>query len=465
MIQRRILRLCRRSWSNVVIFLSAFFLTLGVSLFAYDWRPFLSLREVPPPSSTPTPGPAATKPSKSTITNFADILAETLRDQFALYSTSCSNSDWIRPLTNECRNYTFATETALSALAAFHLVNQTTLPIFDTVPTLSERVGAEVGRVADYVIAPLISAHIVTQSPKYLEMAKKIGEDLLSFCNKSLFRPFIGVDVGQFGTRDVFMDSISSIYPVLASLHDLTRDKKFIGPIKKFLSIMNKSVKKNQIPNKYSLKGDQAGQHSAVLDIPWRIYSDIARIRKILPKAKTEPLLNLVLPFLNEANPIKVYDVEDVFVFSIQPCSTGAYLPPDHKILPKLLKKCGNLVRRNPLPSRSNGASEFGTYDLETGFAFEGELIELFWRHGDVEKAKKIIIDSLPVCRFGRAITGMSNATTDGRMSDNFLHPELFSRWIFNGALMELGVDFDDVVLSEGGHILKAGKETRDLFK
>jgi hypothetical protein len=85
------------------------------------------------------------------------------------------------------------------------------------------------------------------------------------------------------------------------------------------------------------------------------------------------------------------------------------------------IRKCGNLVRRNPLPSRSNGASEFGTYDLETGFTFEGELIELFWRHGEVEKAKAIILDSLQVCRFGNAITGMSNTTVDGRMNDNFL--------------------------------------------
>jgi len=71
-----------------------------------------------------------------------------------------------------------------------------------------------------------------------------------------------------------------------------------------------------------------------------------------------------------------------------------------------------------------------------------------------------MILGSLEACRFGQAITGMSNATVDGRMSDNFVHPEMFSRWIFNGALIDAGVDFDDLVLSEGGHILKAKGES-----
>jgi hypothetical protein len=152
---------------------------------------------------------------------------------------------------------------------------------------------------------------------------------------------------------------------------------------------------------------------------------------------------------------LKYYDVNDVYVYSIQPCSVGAYLPKNHRLFPILVKKCAGLVKRHPLPSRLNGASEFGTYDLETGFAFEGELLELLWRAGEIEKARIMIVDSLKECTIEGAVTGMANATIDGKRSDNFLHPEFFSRWIFNGGLMEMGVNFDDLVLSEGGHILK----------
>jgi hypothetical protein len=108
-----------------------------------------------------------------------------------------------------------------------------------------------------------------------------------------------------------------------------------------------------------------------------------------------------------------------------------------------------------------NGASEFGTFDLETGFAFEGELLELFWRAGEIQKARSMIVDSLAVCKFEGAITGMANATVDGRVTDNYVHPELFSRWIFNGALIEAGVSFSDLVISEGGHILMKKADTK----
>jgi hypothetical protein len=362
----------------------------------------------------------------------------------------------VRPLSHACRNYTRSFETALSALSAFHLLAPDSVPaIFTDPPIFRENIGVEIGRIADYVIAPLISAYLVSDSPKYLSLAKQIGEEMLTFYNESLFAPFIGVPTGQFGTRDVLLDSISSVYPVLASLTHYTNDTKFTPPIKKFLELMNISVTKNQIPNKYSLKRPYKGTHSAVLDVPWRVYADIARVRKILPKLKTGPLLNLVFYHLPESNPLKYYDVNEVYLYSIQPCSVGAYIATDHKIFPQLLKKCLNLVKRNPLPSRLNGASEFGTYDLETGFAFEGELLELFWRVGERQVARTMILDSLKACRIGPAVTGMANATVEGRMTDDFIHPELFSRWVFNGALMEAGVPFDSLVLSEGGHILK----------
>jgi hypothetical protein len=301
----------------------------------------------------------------------------------------------------------------------------------------------------------------VSGESKYIELAKRVGEEMLSISDTPLFPPFLAVETGQFGTRDVLLDSISSVYPVYAALSVYTNESKFVRPIKKFLEVMNQSITKYQIPNKYSLKNPFKGKHSAILDVPWRIYADIARVRRILPKLKTEPLLNLVLPFLSESNPLKFYDVDDVYVYSIQACGVGAYLPPDHRLFQALFKKCKNLIKRNPLPSRLNGASEYGTYDLETGFAFEGELLELFWRTGEVQAAREMITDSIRVCTIDGAVTGMANATLEGRASDNFLHPELFSRWIFNGALMDAGVKFDDLVLSEGGYILKKNADMK----
>jgi hypothetical protein len=435
----------RRPWSGLLLVVVALILALTSSMLLYDWRP-AALDRI----SFPPPRPA---PANAT---FLTALRAVLAEQFAVYHSECASSDWARPLTHACRNYTGASETALAALAAFHLLAPGDVPpVFGAAPAFRARTGVEIGRVADYVVAPLISAYLVSDSPAYLALAQQIGEELLGLYNNSLFAPFIGVETGQFGTRDVLMESISSIYPVFASLALYTNNTKFTRPVKKFIDVLNMSVTKNQIPNKYSLKGTFKGTHSAVLDVPWRIYSDIARIRKILPQLKTTPLLNLIYYHLSESNPLKYYDVNEVYLYSIQPCSVGAYLPTDHKIFPILLKKCLNLVKRNPLPSRLNGASEFGTYDLETGFAFEGELLELFWRAGEHQTARSMILDSLKVCRIGSAVTGMVNATVEGRMTDNFIHPELFSRWVFNGALMDAGVRFDDLVLSEGGHILK----------
>jgi hypothetical protein len=102
-----------------------------------------------------------------------------------------------------------------------------------------------------------------------------------------------------------------------------------------------------------------------------------------------------------------------------------------------------------------NGASEFGPYDLQTGFRFEGELVEMFWRTNRKDEVKSMIEKGFEACRFGDVVTGMRNATWEGKRSDDFVHPEMFSRWILNGALIEAGIKFDDVVVSGNGHLLK----------
>jgi hypothetical protein len=328
-----------------------------------------------------------------------------------------------------------------------------------------ERRGLEVGRVADYVIAPLISAFLVSGMRVYLNQASRIGDELLRLYGGGLLRPFIGVEVGQFGSADVMLDSISSVYPVFAALAVHTQNGAYIGPVQTFLDRVNQSIWNHQIANRYELGESNKGKHSAMMDVPWKIYADIARIRRILPSVRTDHVLSLISGYLSPSNPVKYYDRDGLFMYSVHPCSAGAWLPQGHGSFPAILKKCGNLVKRNPLPSRLNGASECGTGDLETGFAFEGELIELFWRTGQTEKAEKMIGDAIRECRFGDAITGMMNATAEGRDSDNFIHPELFSRWVFNGALIAAEVPFEELVLSEGGHILKKGPNVRFVIK
>jgi hypothetical protein len=243
-------------------------------------------------------------------------------------------------------------------LSSFYLLDRDSVPpIFPDPPQFADRVGLEIGRIADHVIAPLISAYVVSGARKYLRHARRIGEELLTVYNSSLFRPFIGVLNGQFDEREVLLDSISSLYPVFAALAFHTNDKRFIPPIRTFLDALNRSIENQQIANRYSLNGSNKGTHRITMDVPWRIYADIARIRRILPSIRTDHLLNLVAGFLSPSNPVKYYDVDGMILYSIHPCSVGSYLPEEHSSFAAVVKKCGKLVKRSPLPSRLTGAS------------------------------------------------------------------------------------------------------------
>jgi hypothetical protein len=296
---------------------------------------------------------------------------------------------------------------------------------------------------------------MITKHKHYLEKAVAIGSELLTLVDSALPLPYIGLQHGQFDQDEVFIDSISSIYPVFASLALHSNDQRFLTPIRHFLDFLHDSISEKQIPSKYSLTEPQAGIHTDLLDIPFRVYSDIARIHKILPDIDTKGLLHLPPAFLNRDSPLTIFGVNEVFVYSVEACSVGSYIHQDHPVYSNLVKKCDSLLKNTNWPRRLSGSSEFGNYDLQTGFAFEGELIELFWRESRLERARSFILNSLSECRFGSAITGIRNTTSQGKRSDNWMHPELFSRWILNGALIESGIKFEDVTLSEGGHILQ----------
>jgi hypothetical protein len=388
---------------------------------------------------------------------FINSLRSVLLEQYALYATRCNGSDIFRPgATPECKNTTFTSELSLASLPAFSLLDSRSAPpVFAAVPTFTNRKGVEIGRIADYVIAPLISTYLVSNSDVYLKHAVEIGSELVQIIGRSLPKPFVGHDKGEFGFNEVFVESVSSIYPVLASLAYHTRDKKFSDPIRRFVQFLGKQQKKHQLPAKYRFNESNKGVHENPLDIPFRVYSDLSRINRILPDVDTKDLLKLVKGFLLDKNPLTVFDVAEVYVYSIEPCSVLAYLSKDSGKYSALFKKCQTLVKHQTFPTRLRGSSEFGDYDLQTGFTFEGEMIEMFWRKFEMEKAKNLISNTLRECQFGSAVTGIRNTTIEGKRSDNRMHPEMFSRFLFNGVLIEAGINFNDIVLSHGGHLLK----------
>jgi hypothetical protein len=267
--------------------------------------------------------------------------------------------------------------------------------------------------------------------------------------------PFAGKVSGDFGRTDVFLESVSAVFPVLAALGYHTQDGAFSGPVKKFVRFVRKNVHKKQLPSRYELGESGRGIVEDKLDIPFRVYSDLWRIQQILPEIETSDLVRLVVPYLDAKNPLMVFSVAEVFTFSIEACRVALFLKAEEALHDAIIKKCTNLIKQSTFPTRLKGSAEFGDFGLQTGFAFEGELIELFWKVNDQARAKSMIRNTLRECQFGSAITGIRNTTVDGKRSDTVMHPELFSRWLFNGVLMEAGIPFEDVVLSEAGHLLK----------
>lgn len=389
---------------------------------------------------------------------FISHLRSVLIEQYNLFQKNCPASDVWRPKTRLCKNITLTSETSLASLASFLLLDKEHKPdIFQQVPSFAGRTGLEIGHIADYVIAPLISAYHVSHVTSYLDKAVAIGNELLQFFKETLPHPFIGYQEGHFGKQEIFIDSVSSIYPVFAALKDLTDDGAFLTPIRKFLDILKKSIHKNQIPTKYKLRGDFRGSHSAVLDIPFRVYADVARVGRILPDLRldVDDLLDLVFPLLTKSNPVMVYNVTDIFVYNIDACTVGGYISRNHQLYSQISKKCRSLIKRVPLPKRITGQSEFGPIEFHSGFAFEGELLEVMWRDGKIDKAREFINTGLTETRFDNVITGMLNRTTGYKRSDNVMHPELYSRWLLNAVLIESNISYDSVVLSDKGNILK----------
>lgn len=410
--------------------------------------------------------------------------------QFEFYQKNCPSSDVFRPLTKECRNYTQSSETYLSYLALNKLFEKNQInpedqtdhdEIFSAVPaTFTQNKGTEIGRIAEFVIAPLISTYYITHNQIYLDKAISLSQDLLTFISpsKPIPDPFIHCRRRQhFDQNQVFIEDVSCVFPVLASIAHLTNNQDFYTAVQDFVTFIRQSLldasnpsnfDKNQIrqlketellgtariPILFSLS-NPIGVSTSLLDFPFRLYADLSRISRILPSIQTDDLTKIGSDTLNKENPTKVFDLNYIKIISIEPCWYSSIMSTDDPLYPILIKKCKNLVKRKSIPSRMNGNSEFGAFDLLTQFEFDGEILELLWKNNMVRDAKDLIMKTIHECTYDGYITGLRNTTTDGKRSDNFLHPQFFSRWLFNAVLIEAGVKYDNIVLSENGNILK----------
>lgn len=432
--------------------------------------------------------------------DFISSIRNLSKYQYQIYHEVCQNSDVLRPLTHICKNYTQLSETFLSYLAIDHLlkknisadnyyvandINKNILIKHLQSLTIKDKIGIEIGRISDFVIAPLISAYYVTKNEIYLHPVISICNEILSLLepNKPIPAPFIGFNIKQqhLGKAEVFIDDVSSLFPVLASVAYITKDQKYFDPVQTFVNHIRKTIfnlikekmkgsniqydesnieipdnEKFSIPVKYSLKKHQAGILTSYFDFPYRLFTDLNRISRILPSIKTNDIIQVGIKRLNKENPTVIYDENYVKVISIEPCWFSSMIPTNDPMYSLLVKKCKSMIKRKPTPSRMNGNSEFGGYGLLNNFEFDGEILEILWKNNNIDEAKKLILGAIKECTYGDGfITGLSNTTFEGKRSDNFLHPQFFSRWILNAALIETGIKYDDVVLSDNGNILK----------
>lgn len=366
--------------------------------------------------------------------NFIQEIRSIFTTHFELYQKHCDGSDLFRPLSLTCRNITGLREMDLAALASYHFLR---IPhpkprLFDGVPELSNFIGIEIGHIAEHVIAPLISAFHVSGDTLYLTKSVDLGKQLLHLCRNKIPAPFIGYKQNSFNSPSVFLESISSIYPIFASLYVLTHDESFLEATRVFLEHMRR------VPPQ---------------DLPLKSYADLARIGRMLPLSHVWDVFNPMYKLISVENPLLVSNQSQVFVYSIDTCTIGAYISSKHPLFNHISTKCENMIKRRPLPKRQYGSSEFGKYELVSSFSFEGELMDVLWRSNSTDLIP-YIRNGFTVSRFNDTITGIRNVTEHRFRSDDLMHHQFYSRWILGSALIESNVPFHNVVLSSNGHIL-----------
>ena len=289
--------------------------------------------------------------------------------QYHYYQKDCNGSDVLRPLTHICKNYTQSSETFLAYLAVSHLFKQndlsnSNLDSFDMVTfhkslksiSLKRKIGIEIGRFADFVVAPLISAYYTTKNEDYIQSAISLCKEIIELIgsNDPIPAPYIGYSQKEqhFGKAEVYIDDVSSIFPVLASVAHITQNKIFITPVQNFVNHIRKSIFKQKqlaskkkgkkkdlsniynnisnigqldvsklsVPVKFSLDRGQVGIPASKFDFPFRLFADLKRISRILPSIKTDDIIKVGISRLNKENPTVIYDENYIKVVSIEPC-------------------------------------------------------------------------------------------------------------------------------------------------
>lgn len=385
-----------------------------------------------------------------------EIIKEAL-NQYNFYHEACAGSDYLRPKTNKCVNKTGIAETQYAALPVFSIISpkHQAIESLPDIKPISDYTGCEIGRIAENLISPLISTYIITRKQKYIKKAAILGTQLLDMMNLPPY-PFIGSKTGYFHKSSVFIESVSDIFPILASLAYYTNDESYIKPINQFINGIKKSKKNEKILYSFDkFKGVKTDEN----DFSFSLLHDLSRVSNILENIDTYDIIKTIIPQLNKGNPLMVANISNVQMYSIESCQLLTMLDTDEGIYKNLAKKCKDSLRNNNIPLRLRGSSEFGDYSLNTNFQFEGEMIEMFWKNGKYDDAKKYIKKVLRECKFDDYITGMRNTTLSTKYSDDILHPRYFSRWVLSSILIDANIPFENCVFSESGFILKYKNE------
>ena len=383
-------------------------------------------------------------------TVFTRAVKEVLLTQYDDFISACKGSDIFRPKTKKCINKTNTNETELSSLALMMLLTQQkdNSDVHNIKSILESNSFIETGYVADNIIAPLMSAFIVSGNENYLKEAKSIGEMMLDAFETSPF-PFTyivkGTGMLTNQQKYPFFNEISSLIPVFASLFYHTKEKRFINYINKFLKEVEASFAKNGVSLQLMTKDDTK-------IFPVKFFDDVQRSMKISKNVKGENVMRYFDSHIKHMDSLDIKTNNFVNIKLIEYCSPLLISRNE-----KLIEKCESFTKGENLPLRMKGKSEYQTHKYQASFAFEGELLELYWKTGEKEKFMELINNGLYDNEFDNHVTGVINVTVPGT-TDDYMHATMFSRWGLSAILHDSEIPFESIVFSRNGHILKYEK-------
>ena len=370
-------------------------------------------------------------------------------NQVSIFLDKCKTYDSL--INGKCILTTNTSETISSAYPLYALFNNRSLQFHpeNQIHSIRKLDYFEPGYIADRVINPLISSYVLSGQEKFIKAAEAVGLYLISLYSSILPPPFLSPINLKINRKTVFIDEVSPFIVSLASLYYHTKNKLFTAPIEKF----ERSVKSYKLSSEYDYN---SGKPISNQNPPLSLFSDLYRIAKITSNNRLLSIIRTQFPQIKLEKPLEYYRNNSVIIEDIGMCRGIPFLQQNDPSFQALKQAClnehGTVVR-----IRSN--SEYGSYPLDPSFSFNSELIEAFWSLGEISLAKKLITSAIfNSMQPNGIITGMTNVTQASPTSDGRMWPEMFSRWFLGGILINSAVSFDEIVLSEGGHILKYQK-------